>query len=423
MQSFGFKSKLSLWSRLNGQRAVLGLAFLAFFARAIFCVWLFPNFFVKYATVGEQYFFDTYREVAAQMLAGNGYRATSQGAPILNRPPAYTIAVALTMPQHTRSALPLHILNSLLGALAVIGTYLLARSCRLETMPALFASAVVAVWPFLIWESKVSVPENLLVALFPFFFFALLNAIRKRSVSWTLAAAVIAAAVVLTHGLYQILVPLGTLALCVDRRRIRLAACYFCLSAALIAPWMIRNYRIAGYNIGVAAGFGYHYFKGLYTYERLCRGDYFRDFDREGDAFVRTVSASGIEDATRFRSDPGVNHSLDERAKSHIIQHPFSFMERGIIRLPLVWIQQQSKARSFLTAVLLLPLVLLSCLGFWSRGMSGDMWILPAILFALNFCVAAIFAEAFPMRYALPWMPLLAVLSARGIPAIRSPFV
>jgi hypothetical protein len=403
--------------RSKASLALVLSAVAAFAIRALFCLWLFPSFLVKYATVGGQYFFDTYREIAIQVLAGNGYRVAPDAAPILNRPPGYTLAMALTMPQLSSSPVPLHILNSLLGAMAAAGTYLLARSCGLSSKLALFASAVVALWPFLIWECKVSVPENLLVALFPFFLLAVVKGIRASSLRWACIAAILAACLALTHGLYQTLIPLGALAFLMSRRRLLLAGCFLCLSGALLAPWLIRNYRTAGYNTGVASGFGYHYFKGLYTYERLLQGDYFRDFDAEADAYVRKVAGLNVNDDTVFRSDPLVNRNLDAWAKADIWKRPWFFISKGIVRLPLVWLEQQSKARSLITALLLLPLVILAFKGFMREGLGGELPVLALMALAMNFLSAAIFPEAMPMRYALPWLALLSVLSARGLRA------
>jgi hypothetical protein len=415
VRAFNPKTNRTIWDKVAGRRGIPALIAIAFLCRFLFCVWLFPYFFIRYASVGDQYFFDTYREIAIQLLDGNGYSLSAHAAPILNRPPGYTFAMALTMPQLTQNPIPMHILNSILGAIAVMATYMLARNCSLSAKLSLFASAIVAFWPFLIWESKVSVPENLLVALFPFYVLALLKAIREDSLSWACIAAVLAAGLALTHGLYQLLVPLGTLVMIVGKRRLRRAACYLCLSAALIAPWAIRNYRLAGYNVGVATGFGYHYFKGLYTYGRLVQGDYFRDFDAEGDAYVRAVAGISIDNDTAFRSDPTVNRKLDTQAKDDVLHRPFFFFTRGLVRLPLIWVQQQNRARSLITALLLLPLVLLSFVGFFGDGAFSGQWTISVILLAMNFVFAAIFAEAMPMRYALPWMPLLSVLSARGI--------
>jgi hypothetical protein len=422
VKEFNPGTNRTIGHKIAGQRGIPALIILAFLCRFLFCVWLFPNFFIRYASVGDQYFFDTYREIAIQLLAGNGYRLSAQAAPILNRPPGYTIALALTMPQLTQSPMPLHILNSILGAIAVFATYLLARSCNLSSKLSMFASAIVAFWPFLIWESKVSVPENLLVALFPLFLLALLRAIREDSIPWTCAAAVLAACLALTHGLYQFLLPLGTLAMIIGKRRLWHVVCYLCLSTVLIAPWAIRNYRLAGYNVGVATGFGYHYFKGLYTYGQLIQGDYFRDFDAEGDAYVRAVAGISMDNDTAFRSDPTVNRKLDTQAKEDMLQHPVFFLARGLVRLPLIWVQQQNKVRSLITALFLLPLVLISFIGFFGDGAFNGQRVLSMILLAMNFVFAAIFAEAMPMRYALPWMPLLSVLSARGILPLISYF-
>jgi hypothetical protein len=91
--------------------------------RLLFCLYLFPHYFIKFATVGSQYFFDHYREIAQQILLGNGYRLSPEGVPVLNRAPGYVFMMLLNFPLSEKCAVFVHIQNAILGELSCLCTY------------------------------------------------------------------------------------------------------------------------------------------------------------------------------------------------------------------------------------------------------------------------------------------------------------
>ncbi len=397
----------------------------AILARWLFCFLIFPTFLTEVGTVGDQYYFDSYRELAAQVVAGNGYRVSPEAIPCLHRPPGYVAVLMLAFPSGDSAYLWAQLLNGLLGGLATWLTIVMCRSWGVSRGAALFAGWGVALWPFLIWETKVTVPENLLVALLPATFVALGRWRATGAVGWLMATGLLAGAATLTHALYQLLLPglLVTMLCLQDQRRRGLAMLVVAaVTCVVVAPWVMRNMRVAEQPIGVATGFGLHYLRGLHSWGVLASGEpYLRDHDPDSAAFVDDIlRTAGFDpsDDNFVRSDPKINRFLDAQAWSDIRARPDRVLLRAVIRSPVLWIHQQTAARSLATAAMLLPFVVLSVYGLvrhWQLDYVG-----PLLTFlGLTMAAAAIYPEAIPMRYALPLLPLLMFFSAHGVDGLR----
>jgi hypothetical protein len=387
-------------------------------ARWLFCFLLFPAFFARQSTVGTQYYFDSYREIAAALRTGAGYRLGPEGPPALHRPPGYVAFLALCAPQDAEHCyIWVQLLQGLLGGCSVLLTILAALAFGVASREALFAGWIAALWPFAVWETKVTVPENLLLVLLPAALLAL--AAAGRSFHWVTLTGLIGAGMALTHPTYQVIVlPLATAIafLPIGRGRklisFSLLLITFCIPISL---WILRNHRL-GYD-GVATGFGYNYFRGVYAFNvLLAGGQYFRDHDQPAIAFVNgQLRAAGLGsfDSNLRRSDLSPNALLDERAIQHLEAHPFYSAAKVLIKMPLAWLQQQTPIRSAATALLLAPFFLLAAAGVRRRK---SLWIILFTILIVDASFAAVAVEAIPMRYMLPLMSPLAILAGAGLP-------
>lgn len=385
-------------------------------ARWLFCFLLFPAFFAPRSTVGAQYYFDSYREIAAALRTGAGYRLGPEGPPALHRPPGYVAFLALCAPQDAEHCyIWVQLLQGLLGGCSVLLTIRAASAFGVVSRGALFAGWIVALWPFAVWETKVTVPENLLLALFPAALLAVLAA--GRGLRCVLLTGLIGAGMALTHPTYQVIVlPLATAVafLSMDRQRkllsLALLLTSFCVPVGL---WILRNHRL-GYD-GVATGFGYNYFRGVYAFNvLLAGGQYFRDHDEPAIAFVNEqlrAARLGSFDSNHRRSEASPNALLDERAIQHLEAHPVYSAVKVLVKMPLAWVQQQTPLRSAATALLLAPLFLLAAAGVRRRK---SLWIILFTLLIVNASFAAVAVEAIPMRYMLPLLSPLGILAGAG---------
>ncbi|MHB0970169.1 MAG: ArnT family glycosyltransferase [Thermoanaerobaculia bacterium] len=399
--------------------AVLFVAAVA--ARLLFCFLVFPRYLAPSSTVATTYFFDSYREIATSVLSRGEYELET-GVAALHRPPGYVPVIMAAAPSSTSSVALFQTYHAILGGLAALMTYLLARAALASRTAALAAGAVVAFWPFLVWESKVTVPENLLVVLTPLLALCLVRAGSRLSWRYAALAGVVAGYTALTHALYQAAIPVAAVALVFMvqapwRKRAVLATAFLLPAVVLPGSWVTRNSMQSGYD-GLATGFGLHYWKGVYSHEILTSNprDYFRDHEIESTDYVgRMLRARGIDgiESNDERSEAARNELLDRMATAHAIDNPLYTIEKTAAKIPLAWVQQQSPLRSAATGLLLAPLLAAAALGAWLRARALlPLWL---SLLALNVAAAMIFVEAMPMRYALPWLPLVAALAAVGL--------
>jgi 4-amino-4-deoxy-L-arabinose transferase-like glycosyltransferase len=400
------------------------LFFLASISRLLFCFLLYPRFLQGISTVGNSFFVDSYLEIAQQLLLGNGYRTTPDGMAILHRPPGYVLIALLSLPLSDFSASMMFILHSIVGGLAAVFTFYAARSLLQDVRQAAASGLIIAFWPFLIWESKVSVPENLLVALVPAAMIFLLRFFRDYlSSAGAVVAGLLIGYICLCHGMYQFFLVCFTGAMFLKRnkkaRDYRAIVILLSVAILVVVPWTVRNYSLANRYIGTATGFGLHYLKGERNFELLLSGgDYWNNQDEEIHAQLMAEAQERglfIPDETHLRSSPAVNEYFDQKAREHIKRHPWRQVTKAIIRFPLAWFQQQNLIKWILNIALMAPLLVMAVVTSWRRRKEPPFVALTVIWFSMNCIIAAIFPEAAPMRYVIPLLPLVAILACQNI--------
>lgn len=407
------------------RRAVLVLIAVAVLVRLAFCWLIFPQLLAPHSTVGMQYYFDSYREIAAAVLSGAGYRLGIDGPPALHRPPGYVLLLMACDPSDfAHCYLRVQLLQALMGGLAALATFAAALRYGVSSRGALFAGWIVALWPFLIWETKVTVPETLLCTLVAATCWALARLSVRGDLSWSVVCGALVTYAALTHPLYQSLIFIAVLTTAVMKislkRKIAAAVVMFAIYCVGAGPWIVRNQRIAGYYFGVSSGFGLHYYKGIYNFEALIHGrPYFRDNDVPAtmwvSSIVRSAGFNGVETDLE-RSDPVINRFLDTSAMEHLCSHPIYTLAKIVVMMPLAWVHQQTPLRSACNALLVAPFFLLAVTGLrgWRNG-----FVIAWMLLIVNAAAALVFVQAIPMRYMLPLVPLLAIMSGRGSDAFR----
>ena len=412
----------SLWK--DPRIVALRLFILASSSRLVFCFVLFPTLLSGVSTVGDSFFVDSYFEIAQQLLLGNGYRVTPDGIEVLHRPPGYVLIALLSLPLSPISVSMMYILHSILGGLAAVLTFYAARLLLHDVRQAAASGLIIALWPFLIWETKVSVPENILVALIPAAMIFLLTFLRDSlSARSAVVAGLLVGYISLCHGMYQFFLICFVGAMFLKRNKTGRDYRAMCLltsvAIAVVLPWMARNYSIAHRYIGTASGFGLHYLKGDWNFELLMRGgNYWDNQDEEIHAQLMEEARSQglfVPDETHLRSSPTVNEYFDRRAKEHMREHPLRQIAKGIVRFPLAWFQQQNFSKWVVNIVLMAPLLGLALVTSWRRRNETPFLAVTAVWFFMNGLIAVVFPEAAPMRYVLPLLPLVAMLACENL--------
>jgi 4-amino-4-deoxy-L-arabinose transferase-like glycosyltransferase len=186
------------------------------------------------------------------------------GRPEIFRTPGYPFL--LTPGVLLGSPLPYALLVQIaLSLCVVLLTHATARRLLNDDRAAGVCALVVAIEPtMLLWSMKV-MPETLFTVLVLAFACAALRAIGTAGARWTaLAAAALASAAYVKPIAYPLVfLSFGALVVLQHRRKIRSyrpAVAFLVVSAGLLAPWHIRNARVAGY-----AGFSTLFDHALYV--------------------------------------------------------------------------------------------------------------------------------------------------------------
>lgn len=413
--------------------SLIGITIFAFIIRLIFCFYLFPFHFYDYGTVGIQYIFDDYYEIARQLLTGKGFTLVD-GTPVLHRPPFFPLALTIPLllsPGVHFDTSSMQIFNALLGSLSVAASMLLARQLLPGRIGLACAVGIVtACWPFSIWISKTIIAENLLLFLVPLQFYFLFLCTRESTTSGrrtihAISAGVLAGMLYLTHAGYLAFIA-GTLIalfLVAKKHCILIVPVYLCSLLCIASPWIYRNHSLGFTSSSSATGFGLHYFKGWFYFTELKKGNsYFIDLEAESALYANNhIISYGLQPvhSGRDRSNPENMKSIDALAKTHLKEHLPENLLKTMIKIPLLWVRQQSATRALVNTALILPLFLLATLALFTRRRPFFLLALPTLTFSA--AMALVFIEDAPMRYALPHIPVLTTLAAIGFSRLLQP--
>jgi 4-amino-4-deoxy-L-arabinose transferase-like glycosyltransferase len=241
----------------SGRRAVAALVLLAALVRA---GWVLAA--VRDPPRGPFFDMAWYSVAAAQIAAGRGL-ARLEGEPTAEWPPGYPALLALVYAASDRSETAGKLVNALYGALTTLFTYLLGR--RLFGHRAgLWAAAIVAVYPGMVFYSAYTMSEVLFGALVmatAFAFAALETRARPpRAASW-LALGLLLGAACLVRGLALgwLLVPPAIWALRLRPwREVARRSSLLGLGVALaLAPWTLRNAVRLGAAVPISTSIGW----------------------------------------------------------------------------------------------------------------------------------------------------------------------
>ena len=369
-------------------------------------------------TVGQQYFFDSYFEIASNLLVGNGYVLTD-GTTVIHRPPVYTYFMIPAAMFPDVAAKVFQFMHAVFGALSVWVTMSLSGVVASGSKKAkLYSGYVVALWPFLIWETKVSVPENLLVLLLPLAVFALLRLLQNGRLFYSLFFGLVCALISLCHASYFIPALIGIVILlfdCIRKKQFKPIIVVVTIFVCVVLPWMQRNIALGLESYAPASGFGLHYFKGWFYFERLFSNEsYFEDLEQASTNYVNALLAMNDRTAInsdKERSNVEKNNFLDAKARDHIKSNLFANVIKSFVKAPLMWVRQQSVGKVWLNVLFLFPLFLGALVGV-KRLKPVHRITFFLMLFCSSLGFGFVFIECAPMRYALPFLPLLAVLAA-----------
>jgi 4-amino-4-deoxy-L-arabinose transferase-like glycosyltransferase len=174
--------------------------------------------------------------------------------------PLFLAALDAGRPVPSTTPARLKIAQSLIGALTVWIIGALALSIA-GARAGVVAAAIAAVYPSLVWLSAYALSEAIYACLAMATVFVVQRAVDREHVGLAMAAGALAGAAALVRPAMLIFLPLAILWM-LARRRPALAVATVLASAAVIAPWTIRNVRVHERFVLIASEGGVTFWTG-----------------------------------------------------------------------------------------------------------------------------------------------------------------
>ncbi len=213
----------------------------------------------------------TYDQIARNVVAGRGFRGASfYYPPGTEQPTAFWDALYPLMIAGVYAVLgpnvgAVRVVQAVLGALAVAGTYALGREI-LRPAVGLVAAGISALYPFFIYYSGQLLTETLFMTLIVGVFLVGYWAVAQRSATWFAVLGLLAGLAALCRAEVFYFGPLFG-AWCAWRssklplRRVRLAGIALLAMLAVMLPWGLRNQATHGQMILTTTKLGYNLYK------------------------------------------------------------------------------------------------------------------------------------------------------------------
>ena len=399
---------------------------LSLILRLVFCFIIFPNFLTNFGTVKDNFIFDDYLEIAFNLVNGNGF-SLNDGTIVFHRPPLYSIL--LTIPIFFENAFfsatkIFQILNIIFQTLSIIFVVKTVEILtKKHSIQSIVAGYSIAFWPFAIWITKTSIPENLLMLFVSMTIYFGLKFLNSYKNIFLILYSFSNALLYLTHASYLVFVfgSFMALVLSIGFKKMpriipRTAIIFLLVFFATIAPYLVRNYSYGFKSIKIATGFGLHYFKGHFYFQELInKKPYFKNLEGESANYANQIfKKNNLQEINTSldRSNFIEMKKVDKLAVKHILENKVENILKVFLKTPLLWIRQQSFNRAILNLILILPLFYLAIKGAFRLSLNQSLIIILPLIF-FNLLMSLVFIEDAPMRYALPIFPLLVILASK----------
>jgi 4-amino-4-deoxy-L-arabinose transferase-like glycosyltransferase len=377
---------------------------------------------------------DGYDYLAANLVAGNGYRFYPDTAPTLMREPGYPLLLAGLLYLFRNTDISAQVLNLFL---AFATAFLIARCVRKlsdDTWVIVAAALLFLLHPgVLIAESRQGV-ETLFGFLITLYMLTLLKAIETNRITSYLMSGLVLGAAVLVRSV-PILFPAFLLAyLLITQRRaiparttIRNIAVMTLAMLVVLSPWIARNYTLTKKIIPTASVLGVSAHAGYYIHTHQSEGKPFwvldRDAAKERSQIATELGYRFVDGyyQTFYRTGDEIAFSkiLFARVMSEYKQSPSLLISCIAENLFNFWFTGKTSVATALNILVQLPYVLLGSIGLIigiRRGYASI--VLPVALFIAY--VIAVYAPILAQaRYSISLIPLMTVLGAAALVAAR----
>ncbi len=384
--------------------------------------------FLLFPAVGESLHWkgvdDGYDEIARNLLDGNGFVGRPGQTPNLLTPPGYVFFLYLlygATGREVNEGVRIRLVQPLLDAVCCVLIFLLGRRLFRRRRVALAGALAWALYPQIIVYNARVAPEvlfTLLLTAMVLFWIAVLEEGRMRDAllmgAFFALAALVKEKIVFLPPL--LLAPVLFRAKGNVRRRVTLAAAATAAMVLLLAPWLIRGYRLTGLVYPITLRSGRALDQGLdesFSGADTMAVHFFREKEKARRDSVPPHGVGGAphdraEEAERAFRGAERERDLIGASLERIAADPLAFVRAFFVKAAAFWYFGQPKVIAGNIAVQI-PILLLAVAGYWKRWRRYDL--LPFLLLSGYF----IFIHALTivrMRYSIPIMPETILVAA-----------
>ncbi len=395
------------------RRALAGITAVSILIRLVFVV--------VFSRTGANALLDSerYTRVAMNLLAGNGF-AEWGTHPTAFAPPVYPFFLAACYGLFGVHPLLVKLVQAVAGGLVPLTVFGMGRRLAGDR-PALWASAVTAVYPELVVMTGYLYTETFFILMTCLFFMFLLNALQSdRTRDWILSGVSLGLGL-LVRGLLLLFPPflfLAFLAVRPLRPRLKKIVLLSAVGYALLTPWTLRNAAAFHRFIPLTTGGGGE----LWIGSDVERGGRYRYGD--SDKAIRALTAEA-------KSEPEKEDILFRAALRNMRRDPAGYVRvclgKGVRFFLQIYENRPTGAtrtRSRLVVLVLsvsyFPLLFLGLAGLWRARREWPRWIPLVALFA--YTLLLYMATHFVPRYRIPLIPFLSLFAAYGLAGLVNSF-
>jgi 4-amino-4-deoxy-L-arabinose transferase-like glycosyltransferase len=372
------------------------------------------------------YVTDQWDQIAQNLIHGRGFSWVPDGSvPTITRAPGYAVVLAALIWITGHNLLLIRILYLAVDALIAVMVYQFSRQLLRDHAAAWMSGLFYAFFLLPAWHAVKLAPDPmfaLLLLLQAIVFDKLLNAKEQRRVlTLALWCGVMVGAAILTRKATLVLCPLWCVALVLRRWRWRttvlaIGSCSL-LACLMVAPWLYRNYRVAGAIAPTETLTWFNYWYGDIA-DREMEHLSTAEFSAAAAEYIGSLDGSGVylPYALAPAADLARERRFRDLAFRQLREAPGHVAAKTVRNVPRWWYLSETGRMSRITRPLALVVAALFVFGAWvarRRGLLDMRCAVPLLtVLLLNLAYAPLFSI---MRYMVPVVPFVALFAGLAI--------
>lgn len=324
-------------------------------------------------------------------------------------PPGYPLFLSAVKKLAGGAAPVVPTAQAFISAAAILLVYLLAKKIFRVESAALFAAAIVAVDPFLVYFSAQVASETLFCAFLYGSIYLLHEKLSSddKPVSLALAAGVLAGAALLTRAAvsgFVALIPVSLFFYGFSRKKAVALAVFFAIVAVMMYPWILRNQKVYGRFVPLTVQAGWN------MWEASCPAPY--------DAAAMADWIQEMKTESEGMSPTETDDYFKRKFWSAATASPSGFLKAGLMRFARFWrlypYDPYPAGHKIISVLFFGPLLILAAAGIVLAALAGNRQAALLYILAASSAVGAfLFCPA--VRYRLYLHPAMAIFAAYAV--------